>query len=141
MSTRRVRAKFYISGLTLYPGQNAGGEVKLTAVSRGDRNKDWAAATPSGEMRMTVNNPAGFAWFEEMMETSRRTGKQPEVFIDISHSTDGWPGDGHKFRPAEAKEGEYLYGVCGECGQALDACEWDQETRKPDPARPVHPNG
>lgn len=139
--SERVRAKFYISGLKLYPGQNAGGEVFLNAVSRGDRNKDWATATPSGELRMTVNNPSGFKWFEDMMATSRATGKQPEVFIDISHSTDGWPGDGHKFRAAEAAEGEYLHGMCGECGQALDALEWDQETRKPDPNRPVHPNG
>lgn len=130
----KTRAKFYLSALELLPSQ-PGIRVTLRAVSRGDRNASWAAASPDGTMTMTINNPAAAQQWEDFMQESRRTGKQPEVFIDIYTATDGWAGDGHKFRPGEGDEGTiYAARYCGECGRAVDD-KIDQEGTL------AHPNG
>lgn len=48
-----VRAKFYVSGINL---QQWGTTIKMQPVTRGEDNKEWSAATPSGELTMTVAN-------------------------------------------------------------------------------------
>lgn len=138
-----TRAKFYLAGLTLLPGQNAGIKLDFTAVARGDRNANWAKATPCGNLSMTVNNPVAVEWWDRFMRTARETGKQPEVFLDIRPSEDGWPGDGHAFRLADVPEGEYGYGNCGECGLAKDADVWEysEVAGKSVPAGKAHPSG
>lgn len=138
----RLRAKFYITGLTLLPGNN-GVKLDLSAVSRGDRNAEWATATPTGTMSMVINNPAAAQQAEDFMQAARRSGKQPEVFVDLNPSEDGWPGDGHKFRLADIPKGIYGHGMCGECGLGPDAdnTSWDQETQKPVVLGKAHPNG
>lgn len=127
-----TRAKFYISGLTLLPGKDSGVKVNLSAVSRGDRNAEWATATPCGSMEMTINNPAAAKVWQDFMEQARNTGKSPEVFIDIKPSDDGWAGDGHQFRLADVAEGIYGHGSCGECGLPKDGfvTEYDPVARK-----------
>lgn len=139
----RTRAKFYLSGLELLPGQNAGVKVTLSAVSRGDRNADWATATPIGNISMTINNPDAAQAWEDFMQAARRTGKQPELFIDIFPSTDGWPGDGHKFRFASIPAGTYGHGTCGECGNSQDGdlLKYNPETQKNETSGKAHPNG
>lgn len=139
----RTQCKFYVSGLTLLPGKDAGISLALNAVSRGDRNAEWARATPVGTMNMTVNNPVAAKIWEEFMQTARATGKQPELFIDIYPSEDGWPGDGHAFRMSEIPEGVYGHGTCGECsmGKDDDVTQYDYETRKHNPIGKAHPNG
>lgn len=127
-----VRAKFNISKIELSPG-NAGGLVRLQAVSRGERNADWASATPVGSIEMQVNNPDGFAWFHDLLQQNRETGRYPEVFVDFTVASDGWAGDGHTFREASVPENHYGAGKCGECGFALDA--------ECGPGKPAHPNG
>lgn len=140
---RTTRAKFYVSGLTLLPGKDAGITVNLMAVARGDRNANWAKATPCGSMQMTVNNPAAADAWQQFMEAARRTGKSPEVFIDIAPSDDGWPGDGHVFRLSEVGEGEYGHGLCSECGLAQDADQWGwvADTQKSGVIGKAHPQG
>lgn len=56
-----VRAKFYVEEVarTTY-----GGRVKLRAVSRGEDNKKWASATPSGELSMTIRNELAVEFFD-----------------------------------------------------------------------------
>lgn len=137
----RTRAKFYVTGLELLPGQDAGVILKMSAVCRGDRNAEWATATPMGTLSMTINNKVAAQHWIDFMASARATGKSPEFFLDLEPSTDGWPGDGHLFRAADVAEGYYGFGTCGECGLALDAVQWDADARKPDPSRPVHPNG
>ena len=139
----RLRAKFYVTGVTLLPG-TSGVKLDMAAVSRGDRNAEWASATPVGSLSMTINNPSAAQHVEDFMQAARRTGKQPEVFLDIAPSTDGWPGDGHVFRLADIPKGAYGHGNCGECGLAKDGTihEWDQATQKNvDTGRPYHPQG
>ena len=138
-----TRAKFYVSGLTLLPGKDAGIRVDLQAVSRGDRNNSWSAYTPSGSLSMTIQNPPAVQWWEDFMRAARATGKQPELFIDIYPSTDGWPGDGHVFRLAEPSHTGYGKDTCGECGQAKDAeLAYDYATgTQLEEKIPAHPNG
>ena len=139
----KTRAKFYVSGLTLLPGQ-PGVQVNLQAVGRGDRNAEWAAATPSGSMQMTINNPVAAQAWEDFMQESRRTGKQPELFIDLYPATDGWAGDGHQFRPGTGASGtSYDARYCGECGMTADAdvTRYDQEQGKSVVVGEAHPNG
>lgn len=139
----RLRAKFYVSGVTLLPGSQ-GVKLNMSAVARGDRNAGWATATPCGQVEMTINNPAAAQHVEDFMQAARRTGKQPEVFLDIAPSTDGWPGDGHAFRLADISESSYGHGKCGECGFPKDGTvhEWDVTTQKNvDTGRQYHPQG
>jgi hypothetical protein len=138
-----TKAKFYLSGLTLLPGKNAGIQLALSAVARGDRNASWAQATPIGNLTMTVNNPVAIAWWENFMQDARRSGKQPELFMDLYPSEDGWPGDGHKFRLADIPEGVYGHGTCGECGVALDADVkvWNEASNALVSTGQAHPNG
>jgi hypothetical protein len=138
-----TRAKFYVTGLTLLPGQDAGVKVDFSAVSRGDRNAGWAAATPIGSMTMTIQNPIAVQWWEEFMRSARTTGKSPELYVDIAPSEDGWPGDGHAFRLGDFPETHYAHGKCGECGLGKDddLTEYDQVTRKSTIVGKVHPNG
>lgn len=55
-----VRAKFYVTETrqTTY-----GGGVKLQAVTRGEDNKKWASATPSGQIDMTIRNELALEFF------------------------------------------------------------------------------
>jgi hypothetical protein len=57
----RVRAKFFVQevGKTTY-----GGKVVLNVVSRGEDNKKWSAATPSGQITMTIRNELAMDFFD-----------------------------------------------------------------------------
>ena len=41
--------------------------MKLLPATRGELNKAWASATPSGEITMTIGNPVAASWFEAML--------------------------------------------------------------------------
>ncbi len=69
-----ISARFFVSEITRQPGAVVSGVtgrtgvVKLRPAYANGANKEWAAATPSGEMWMTVNNPVAFAEFEAAMD-------------------------------------------------------------------------
>lgn len=114
--TSGVRARFYLASVTRFPGQ-PGGEVKLQAVSRGDRNAGWATATPSGTITMMVNDPGGFAWFVQLLEAKQAgTVRYPEVDLLMTVADQVSLGDGHAFTLANVKPDHYLHGKCGLCG-------------------------
>lgn len=48
-----VRAKFYVEALHV---RQWGTEIEMRPVTRGEDNKAWSAATPSGHLTMTVTN-------------------------------------------------------------------------------------
>lgn len=50
---RPVRAKFYVHAVEI---TTYGTIVKMRPVTRGEDNKEWSAATPSGELSMTISN-------------------------------------------------------------------------------------
>jgi hypothetical protein len=110
-----VQARFYVAQIvkSAYAGTSGGGEVKLQAVSRGDQNAAWAAATPSGTVSMHVNNPEAAKWFEDRLGT--------DVAITFEEAAIRTPDDGHPFRPANVPAHHYLHGMCGECAGAQKA--------------------
>jgi hypothetical protein len=70
-----INARFYVREITQFANGNGYADpapritVKLSPVSgsRGEQNKTWASATPSGEISMTIGNPAAAAWFAERL--------------------------------------------------------------------------
>jgi hypothetical protein len=78
-----VRARFYVATITQHAtAARAGyaeplplGEVTLRPATRGEHNREWASATPSGEFKMTVNGPA-YPWFAE------RLGREVSITLD-----------------------------------------------------------
>lgn len=56
-----VRAKFKVQSVTLNEGDT--GQVNLTAV-HGNDNRTWTKWTPSGELRMSITNPAALEQFK-----------------------------------------------------------------------------
>lgn len=76
-----VKAKFYIAQVNQYATSSGWaepaprGEVIMRPVTRGEDNKEWASATPSGEFKMTVHGTA-FPWFQE------RLGKEVSIALD-----------------------------------------------------------
>ena len=68
-----VKAKFYVQEVTQFAYGSEWAEpspkvrVKLVVVTRGEENKEWASATPHGEITMTVGNPGAAAWFTTML--------------------------------------------------------------------------
>lgn len=74
-----VRAKFYVTEVakTTY-----GGRIKLGVVCRGEDNKEWASATPSGSIEMTIRNDHALAQFEP----------GDEFYVDFSQAPKGQEG-------------------------------------------------
>jgi len=69
-----VQARFYVNAITKRPMGAPGYarpaplvEVDLIPATRGEENKQWASATPSGQIKMTIGNPEAAAWFEAML--------------------------------------------------------------------------
>lgn len=103
-----VRARFYIAEITKSAHNPGASQVTLSAVSRGDQNKTWAKATPSGQIKMTINNEPAASWFEN------RLGEDCDITFTAVPTL--IPGDGHPFRSADVPAGHYLSGACGDCG-------------------------
>lgn len=74
-----VRAKFFVQEVakTTY-----GGRVRLQAVCRGEDNKVWAAATPTGSIEMTIRNDGALAQFSP----------GDELYVDFSPAVKGEEG-------------------------------------------------
>jgi hypothetical protein len=64
-----VEARFYISGYTRYAYDPSATQVTLQVVSRGEHNKAWAAATPTGKIEMTIKNESAASWFINRLGT------------------------------------------------------------------------
>lgn len=61
-----VTAKFKVTRVTKFdwPGQDVR-EVEMTPDYGEGKNAEWAAATPSGVIRMTIGNPAALEQLPE----------------------------------------------------------------------------
>lgn len=66
-----VVARFFVSGYQRV--ERAGAERVGQPHSRREHNKDWARATPSGEIKMTIKNQSAASWFMD------RLGSEIEV--------------------------------------------------------------
>jgi hypothetical protein len=77
----RVRAKFYVRAVEL---TTWGTNVTLQPVSRGEDNKAWSAATPTGEIRMGIKNELA----------AERFSPGQEWYVDFSPAPQGEEGMG-----------------------------------------------
>ena len=57
-----VRAKMFVQEIAR---TTWGGRVKLQVVTRGEDNKEWASATPSGECVLTIRNEIALEVFTD----------------------------------------------------------------------------
>lgn len=138
-----VLAKFYVAEITRTP--HAADTVVMRPATRGHRNAQWAAATPSGEFRMVITNAAALPFFERLVNLARSAGAPPEVLITIEAAEPLAAGDGHKYEASPVEPGVYGHGVCIDCDYALDGeiIEYDRSTSPPKEIgrSPAHPNG
>lgn len=65
-----VRAKFKCQSKIIHgEGESQFAALNFQAVyGDGKENKEWSKYTPSGNLTMSVTNPAAFGWFEEGKE-------------------------------------------------------------------------
>lgn len=76
-----VAARFFVSEITQFAYNPGNAKVKLMPSTKGEVNKEWAAATPSGEMWMNIGNAAAADWFRE------RLGRDVSIrFDDVEQS-------------------------------------------------------
>jgi hypothetical protein len=59
-----VRAKLFVQSVTRNAYQPDAAVITLAAVTRGQDNKAWAAATPTANLNMTILNAAAADLFE-----------------------------------------------------------------------------
>jgi len=76
-----VEARFYVSGYQRRAYDPDATEVTLTAVSRGEHNKNWARATPAGQITMTIKNGSAASWFVDKLGT--------EIAVHFTPAPDG----------------------------------------------------
>lgn len=59
-----VSARFWIDEITTRGYNPAHAEVVMRPTCRGEENRAWAQATPSGEIKLTINNPDAVEFFK-----------------------------------------------------------------------------
>ena len=73
-----VQARFYVQRVTRYaygssrpgwaePSPNVEVILQPVSPSRHAENAEWASATPSGEIKLTVGNPDAAEWFNSRL--------------------------------------------------------------------------
>lgn len=62
-----VLARFYVAEITRRSYDPGAVQVTLQAVGRGEENKAWASATPSGQITMAIKNGAAAAFFGDRL--------------------------------------------------------------------------
>lgn len=66
-----VTARFFVDELTRRAYNPEHAAIVLKPAYRGDENKAWSQATPSGEIKLHVSNPAAVEQFDEWMRTGQ----------------------------------------------------------------------
>jgi len=61
-----VQARFYVASITRHANTDQS-DVILRPVTRGGANSEWASATPSGKMELTITNAGATSWFNDRL--------------------------------------------------------------------------
>lgn len=82
-----VTARFYVREITQMASSGwaapaPAGTIKLSVCTRGPENKEWATATPSGNIEMYVSNSPAWEWFQERLQK----GEDVSVTFDVAPS-------------------------------------------------------
>lgn len=108
-----VVAKFFVQKVERYDNQPSASSIKLGAVCRGRENRQWASATPWGEITLGTLNDKATEYFEEGQE----------YLVHFTKVAKPAPGDGHAPIPApswgqdDVELAEWV--VCEFCGFSL----------------------
>lgn len=62
-----VTARFYVDEMTRRSYNPGHAAIVLKPAYRGEENKAWSEATPSGEIKLHVSNPAAVEQFHQWM--------------------------------------------------------------------------
>lgn len=62
-----VTARFYVAEVTRRAYNPRHSSVVLQAAGRGEQNKAWAEATPTGQITMTITNESASAFFADRL--------------------------------------------------------------------------
>lgn len=79
-----VVARMFVQTITKNAWNKEAAQVTLAAATRGTENKEWASATPSANLTMTINNGAAAKFFEEAFAT----GADVHVTLDLAPDPD-----------------------------------------------------
>lgn len=122
MSDQTIEARFFVAERHAFP-QGKQGKVILRVVSRGDQNRKWSSATPSGQIEMSITNPAALDVFDKWLNEGC------DVAVTFTPVIPASPTDGHVFRPALQEPGQSWPGEaqCGDCGLMETAHTMDAE--------------
>lgn len=93
----KVIARMFVQRISRAAYSPQSSEVELAAVSRGNENAKWAAATPSGSVKLQINNGPAAAFFTEAFDAKAEIYVTFEVADDPTcpvcdkpiHTTDG----------------------------------------------------
>lgn len=80
-----VVARFYVREIIKTAYDPGAVHVKLQAVSRGPENKEWATATPAGELSMSIKNSPAAEFF------AARLGKDVAIRFDAVEDDEHHP--------------------------------------------------
>lgn len=78
-----VSARFWVDEITTRAYNPDHAVVVLQPTCRGEGNKAWAEATPSGRIELSITNPAAAAWFKA------RQGRDVAITFDDVSDDDG----------------------------------------------------
>jgi hypothetical protein len=102
-----VKAKFYVTDIQRSHPEAPAALITMGAVCRGAVNSEWASATPSGSLQMTVRNELAVAQFE--------VGKEYYLTFEEAEPKPVQK-DGHKYVFATTSWGMNCCGICGAVG-------------------------
>jgi hypothetical protein len=66
-----VTARFFVDEMTRRAHNPGHAAIVLKPAYRGEENKAWSEATPSGKIELYVSNPAAVDQFDEWMRTGK----------------------------------------------------------------------
>lgn len=87
----KVRAKFFVTSITLFNSPVGTGQVSMSAVYASkpgvngnacEENKIFGEYTPSATLTMNVQNPAAFAQFLDAFE------RKESIYLDFSDASE-----------------------------------------------------
>lgn len=107
-----VQARFYVAEVTRYAYNSDQSKVTLRAVARGEENKSWAAATPSGEITLTIGNANAAKWFADRLGRDVAMTFEDRTELCADCKGDALKGIGQYQAPLQASPGVI---VCVDC--------------------------
>lgn len=96
-----IKAKFYVASVEHFAG--GGSRIRMQVVSRGAENKEWASATPSGQLEISLSTKATAQFV---------LGKEYYLTFDLAEPAPV-PGDGHAPEPYDMGYGSTCCAKCG----------------------------